>query len=302
MLIDTHAHLYWDLYQDDLDEVIKHSINAGVTTIINVGVDVELSKKALRQAQGKLQKIPENFTMYSTIGIHPHEALRFASLSQGKLFEEIEALEQIYLSNPEKVVAVGECGLDYYLDRNDIYPDITLPPEQMSKAPSQNKVKQLQRQLFQAQIGLAKKLDLTLIIHCRDDRSQNPTNTEAWDKVLQMVGSHPTILHCYSGLSHTTNYILQTTNLLVSFAATITYPKNEYLREAAKILPLEKIVLETDCPFLPPQSKRGQRNEPSSVLEIAQLIAELKQIPLEEVVKQTTKNVNKLLNIDPSSP
>src|SRR5258708_40115535 len=109
-----------------------------------------------------------------------------------------------------------------------------------------------------------------------------------------MVGDYPTLLHCYSGLSLTTNHILQTTNLLVSFAATITYPKNEYLREAAKILPLEKIVLETDCPFLSPQSKRGQRNEPATVLEIAQLVANLKEVSFDEVATQTTNNVAKI--------
>lgn len=155
-------------------------------------------------------------------------------------------------------------------------------------------IKKLQRRLFQAQIDLAKKLNLPLIVHCRDDRSQNPDNSEAWDEVLKMVGDHPTILHCYSGLPHTTNYVLQTTNLLVSFAGTITYPKNDYLRETAKILPLEKIVLETDCPFLPPQSKRGTRNEPSSVLEIAQLIADIKEVPLKEVANQTTANAAKI--------
>lgn len=281
MLIDTHAHLYWDDYQDDLDEVIKRSIDAGVTTIINVGVDVELSKKALRQAQGELASIP-GLSTYSTIGIHPHEALRY---TQGKLDKDIEKLEEIYQNNPEKVIAVGECGLDYFFRESD------------SSLITQDDNKVLQRQLFQAQIDLAKKLDLPLIVHCRDDHSKDPENTEAWDEILKMIGDHPAILHCYSGLLHTTNYVLQTTNLLVSFAATITYPKNEYLREAVKMLPLEKIVLETDCPFLPPQSKRGQRNEPAAVLEIAQLIATLKGVPLEEAAEQTTKNVKKIFNL-----
>src|SRR3989338_1245921 len=147
MLIDTHAHLYWESFKEDFDEVIQRSINAGVTTIINVGVDVELSKKALKQVTEVLRNI-SNFTTYSTIGIHPHEALRY---SQGKLSDvgvsiqkDIEGLEQIYLSAPTKVVAVGECGLDY-LDADE-------------------KQKDLQRQLFQAQIDLAKKLNLPLIV------------------------------------------------------------------------------------------------------------------------------------------
>ena len=287
MLVDTHAHLYWEDYKDDFDEVIQRSLDAGVTTIINVGVDVELSKKALQQVQGKLAKIP-GLNAYSTIGIHPHEALRFASLTQGKL-----SLEQIYQSNTTKVVAVGECGLDYNVHTLQEVNDVIVNDYKEVD----DQIKALQRQLFKTQIDLAKKLNLPLIVHCRDDRSQNPENSEAWDEVLNLVGTHPTILHCYSGLPHTTNYILQTTHLLVSFAGTITYPKNDYLRAAAKILPLEKIGLETDCPFLPPQSKRGQRNEPANVLEIAQLIADIKQLSFDEVANQTTINVKNILKL-----
>ena len=112
-----------------------------------------------------------------------------------------------------------------------------------------------------------------------------------------MVGNYPTILHCYSGLSSTTQKTLSKDNLLISFAANITYPKNEYLREAVKILPLDRILLETDSPFLAPQSKRGQRNEPSAVKEIAELIADLKEISVEEVADQTTQNAKKMFKI-----
>lgn len=284
-LIDTHAHLYWDSFKDDFDEIIQRSINAGVTTVINVGVDIKLSKKALLQVRNELYKFT-GLTSYSTIGIHPHEAINYA---QGKLNplnsidKDIKELEKIYKSAPEKVIAIGECGLDYFFENNP-FPS-TLSAE---------KQKKLQIQLFQAQIDLAKKLKLPLIVHCRDDRSKDPTNSEAWDEVLKMVSNHPTILHCYSGLLPTTNYVLSAPNLIVSFAATLTYPKNEYLRQAVKLLPLEKIVLETDCPFLPPQSKRGQRNEPANILEIAQLIANIKNETLEKVQKHTTSNANRL--------
>lgn len=281
-LVDTHAHLYWDSFKQDFDQMIQRCLDASVTTIINVGVDVEKSKTALKQVQKQLSEIA-NFSAYSTIGIHPHESNKYnASVS---IHDDIEKLEQIYQVVPNKVVAVGECGLDYVeID------------EQMNKFfPSE--IKQRQRQLFQAQINLAKKLNLPLIVHCRDDRSQNPLNCEAWNEVLEMVGDHPTILHCYSGLEKTTKLVLEKTRVLVSFAATITYPKNEYLRQAVKTLPLEKIVLETDCPFLPPQSKRGQRNEPANILEVAQLVADLKGISLAEVARQTTNNVKEILRL-----
>ena len=288
MLIDTHAHLYWDSFKEDLDEVIQRALDSGVTTIINVGVDVEKSKEALRQTQEKLDSIP-GLNTYSTIGIHPHEALNYAQpgqMSSGRgtnVHEDIAELERIYNSDPEKIVAVGECGLDF---------------SSTSEEPELTSEVFIQKKLFQAQIDLAKKLNLPLIVHCRDDRSKDPQNSECWNEVIDMTKNHFGIYHCYSGLEQTTKQIIEETNFLISFAASITYPKNEYLREAAKLIPLDRIVLETDCPFLPPQSKRGQRNEPTAVAEIAQLIADLKEMSLEEVVNQTTKNATKKLIID----
>lgn len=284
-LIDTHAHLYWDSYKEDLDQVIQRSIDAGVTTIINVGVDVELSKTAAKQAKEELSKI-SGLKAYSTIGIHPHDAIKYRT--DVSIHKHIEELEQIYKTQPDQIVAVGECGLDFFFDNNSNHNPTSLTIQQQ---------KDLQRKLFQAHIDLAKKLNLPLIVHCRDDRSKNPENTEAWDEVLEIVGTHPTILHCYSGLPKTTEKVLTSPALLVSFAGTITYPKNDYLRAAVKLLPLDRIVLETDCPFLPPQSSRGQRNEPSAVKEIAQLIAQLKGASLEEVADETTVNATKILRL-----
>lgn len=284
MLIDTHAHLYWESYKDDFEEVIKRCKDAGISTIINIGVDIEKSQEALDQA--KNAKWPQGLSVYSTIGIHPHEATKYAS--DVSIQKNMDKLEEIYLSDTSKVVAIGECGLDYFFESNPGF----IPP-----SISSTQVKNLQKKLFQAHIDLAKKLNLPLVVHCRDDRSKNPQNSECWDTIIDMVGNHPTILHCYSGLSQTTAKVLQIPNLIVSFAANITYPKNEYLREAVKLIPLERVLLETDSPFLAPQSKRGQRNEPSAVLEIAQLIADLKGISLEKIGSQTTENAKKLFNI-----
>ena len=313
-LIDTHAHLYWDSFKEDFDEVIQKAIDAGISTIINVGVDVEKSQEALDQARNT--RWPEGLSVYSTIGIHPHEATKYAETQLSSdlpdsanlrqagrgafVDEDITKLEEIYRSNPEKVVAVGECGLDFCFQDKGLTTVILgseTTPESFDSGQARVTIKALQKKLLQAQIDLAKKLNLPLIVHCRDDRSKDPENSEAWDEVIKMVGDHPTILHCYSGLSHTTNYLLPTTNLAVSFAANITYPKNEYLREAAKLLPLDRILLETDSPFLAPQSKRGQRNEPASVKEIAQLIAELKGVCLKKSAEKTKYNAKKVLNI-----
>lgn len=244
MLTDTHAHLYWDSFKEDFDEVIKRALDAGVSTIINVGVDVETSKKALQQV--KTYPWPKGLQVFSTFGIHPHES---NSYNDVWIHEEID----------KSVIAIGECGLDF--------------------KDADEQTKDNQRKLFQAQIDLAKKLNLPLIVHCR----------EAWDEVLAMTKNNFGIYHCYSGLPLITQKVLST-KFLVSFAGNLTYPKNEYLRAAAKIIPLDRIVLETDCPFLPPQSKRGQRNEPAGIREVALLIAELKGLSLEEVAKQTSLN------------
>ncbi|MBU1000307.1 TatD family hydrolase [Patescibacteria group bacterium] len=300
-LIDTHAHLYWESYQNDFDEMIQRAVDAGISAIVNIGIDIEKSQVALKQTQDKLADIP-GLLVYSTIGIHPHEALKFTPLTQDTssqnkssvdiaIQKDIEKLEQIYLSCPEKVIAVGECGLDYFFNpsftkgsRNKPFP---IP-----------QIKILQKKLFQAQIDLAKKLNLPLIVHCRDDRSKNQNHIEAWDEILKLIGNHPTILHCYSGLLPTTQKAIQKASVLVSFAANITYPKNEYLRKAVEILPLNKIILETDAPFLAPQSARGQRNEPSSVKGVAQLIADLKGVSLEKVANQTTTNAVSFLSLN----
>ncbi len=284
MLIDTHAHLYWEDYKKDLDQVIQRALDSGVNIIINVGVDIEKSKIALEQAQEELSKF-SGLSSYSTIGIHPHESIKYSDAS---LQKDIDQLEQIYLSNTAKVVAVGECGLDFFFDNN---------PDHNPSSLSIKEQKDLQRKLFQAQIDLAKKLNLPLIVHCRDDRLNNPESSEAWNEVINMTKNHFGIYHCYSGLPNTTHYLLQTTNFLVSFAATVTYPKNEYLREAAKVLPLNKMVLETDCPFLPPQSKRGQRNEPANLIEVAKFIANLKGVTFAEISAQSTKNVKMMFNL-----
>jgi TatD DNase family protein len=277
-LVDTHAHIFWDSYKTDLDEVLDRCVKNGVTTIVNVGVDVSFSQKALEQISS-IEQSNNQITFYSSIAIHPEEAVKYFE-DEEQMEKDVEALKKIYQQSPEKVIAVGECGLDFdYFTREGYLPENI----------SIEKAKELQIKLFQLQIDLAKKLNLPLLLHVRDNRSDNPDNSECWDLALEMTKDHYGILHCYSGLMPTTKKALAS-NFLVSFAGNVTYKKNEYLREAIRFLPLEKIVLETDCPFLAPQSIRGQRNEPSSVKEVAELIAELKEIPFEKVAEQTTHN------------
>lgn len=290
MLIDTHAHLYWEDYKEDFNEVVQRAIDNGITTVINIGVDIEKSLQAVNFANNlffeRSEKIPTSMQFFATVGIHPHEAWRYAD-NPKKLEEEIQQLEKLAMENPGKVVAIGEAGLDYFFETNQDFSPTSLSREQQ---------KELQRKLFQAQIDLAKKLNLPIVIHCRDDRSQNPENIEAWNECLEMIKDYHGILHCYNGTATVTKKALET-DFLISFAGNITYKKNEYLRDAAKSIPLDRIVLETDCPFLSPQSSRGKRNEPANVKEIAECIAEVKGISLEAVAKQTTENAKRMFQI-----
>lgn len=274
MLIDTHTHLYWDEYQADLDEVVSRANQAQIDTVVTIGVDLPSSQKAADFTH-------PNLKVYSSIGIHPHEAKKYQNSVE--LDQAIKDIETIYQNHPQKVIAVGECGLDFFF-----HPESEEHPAKLST----NQIKDLQRQLLQAQTNLAKKLNLPLIIHCRN--GNDPITENAWAEVFDIIGDHYGILHCYSGDEIITQKALNS-RFLVSFAANITYPKNQYLRDAAIQLPLSKIVLETDCPFLSPQKTRGQRNEPASVLLIAQLISELKSVPLEQVIDQTTTNFHQLL-------
>lgn len=291
-LIDTHAHLFWDSFKEDFESVLDRALEAGLGTIINVGVDLKTSD-IVRNL--KSEKIP----FYAAVAIHPEDVIKYSANIDESIHGDIEQLGRMVrenTSNPTKIVAIGECGLDYFFANNPWNSSAPITHTNLDQF-TPEKIKDLQIKLLQAHVDLAETHSLPLLIHCRDDRSIDPQNTEAWDKVIEMTKNHFGIYHCYSGLPLTTQKILKSTNFLISFACNITYPKNDYLREAAKTVPLDRIALETDCPFLSPQKSRGERNEPANVLEVAKTIAEVKGISVEEVATQTTKNVKKLLKL-----
>lgn len=253
-LIDTHAHLTWDSFKPDLQEVIDRAKKAGITSIINVGADLKSSNEA-----AKLKCL--EIKCYSTIGLHPDEYLN----------QNINELEQIYNAHPDKVVAVGECGLDYFKRDGQIT----------------DKEKAAQKALFQAQINLAKKLSLPLIIHCRD----------AWQDIFDFNFTGISgVFHSFTSNSEDAKKALNL-GFYLSFSCIVTYPKNEYLREIIKTFPLDKILIETDCPFLPPQSLRGKRNEPANVVEVVKVIAQLKNLSYEEITQTTFQNAKKLFKL-----
>ena len=270
MLIDTHAHLFWESYKQDYQEVIDRAIETGLSIIINVGTDPETSKEAVELKSDKIKFL-------SSIGIHPHEYTKYTSDSDVSIQQDIERVEKIYQANISKVIGVGECGLDYFFENN---------PDFISSSLSIDQIKVIQKKLFLAQIKLSKKLNLPLLIHCR----------EAWSDIFENLQGTKGLFHTFSGSFKDAKRALAL-GYFLSFSAIITYPKNDYLREIIKNTPLDKILTETDCPFLPPQSKRGQRNEPETIKEIVELIAGLKEISFEQTANQISQNAKKLFAI-----
>lgn len=262
MLIDTHAHLDVKQFKPDFDLVIKRAREAGVTTIINIGPSVNSSLAAAQINDAQIK-------MFSTIGLHPEYAL--LANPDKSIPLKIKALEKIYQANSQKVVAVGECGLDYFKREGQII----------------DEEKSVQKALFQAHLDLAKKLDLPVIIHCRD----------AWHDIFDFnFEGISGIFHSFTSNFETAKKVLNL-GFYLSFSCIVTYPKNEHLREIIKETPIDKILTETDCPFLPPQTKRGQRCEPVDVVEVIKVIAKMKGLSLKEATEVIFENADKLFRL-----
>lgn len=283
MLIDTHAHLYYDSFNPDFEEVIKRAKDANLKAIVNIGADIEGSKKAVELESNQIK-------LYSSIGLHPHEASKLSDIES--IHPNITGeLEEIYHSSTGKIVAIGECGLDYFR----VFEESRFPSEArgsyyfqgLDYSPSslsENQQKSLQKQLFLDQIGLAKKLGLPLIIHCRD----------AWQDIFlpELTGATG-VFHSFTATETEAKKALDL-GFYLGFSCIITYPKNEHLRQIIKWMPLDKILTETDCPFLPPQTQRGQRNEPANVAEVIKVIAGIKGLSEKQVSQAIWQNATQL--------
>jgi len=249
-IVDTHAHIHFPRCRNDLEDIIKRFKENGGVFLLNIGVDIEDSKKALEYAK--------RFGFYAAVGIHPHETKDAPQDFLQKLME---------LANDENVRAIGEIGLDYY--RN-------LSP------------KEIQKELFQSQIDLATALGKPIVVHIRDayeDAYEILKNSELPDP--------PGVIHAFSANSE---WALKFVKLgfFLGIGGPVTYPKNDRLREAVRVVGVDNILTETDCPYLPPQKFRGRRNEPSYIRFILEKIAEVLQIPIEEVAERIYKNVQEV--------
>lgn len=256
MLTDSHAHLYWESFAEDRAEVLARARAAGVTRMVIVGTDVASSRAAFRLCADELGLFP-------TAGIHPHDAQGAGAGERA----EIEAL----CARPE-CVGVGETGLDWFKNFS--------PREE-------------QLESFLWQLGLARRLDKPVVIHCRD----------AHEDTVRCLSQFPGVrgvMHCYSmGPDELAPYL--EAGLFISFSGVVTYPKNEANRAAAAAVPLERLLVETDCPYLAPQGRRGKRNEPGFVTAVAEELARVRSLSVEEVAHATSANATRLFGLPPET-
>lgn len=261
MLIDSHAHLDVPNYDADRAEVINRAREAGVEMMLEIcGSDV---------AKGSLDvglKLAEEYQfIYAAIGLHPHEA---------SLYDE--ALEQklLAMSDHEKVIGWGEIGLDYHYDHSP---------------------RDTQRRVFRRQLELALERRLPAIIHTReaeDDTIQ--ILRESWANVGGVgIGG---IIHCFTGTQKLADAAIEM-GFHISFSGVLTFKNAEELRDVARSAPMERLLIETDCPYLAPLPYRGKRNEPAFVRETAAKLAELKSVSLEEIARLTSGNFKRLFKV-----
>ncbi|MEA1958143.1 MAG: TatD family hydrolase [Chloroflexota bacterium] len=286
MLIDSHSHIGMGEFDNDRDRVMERAREAGVVAIIDIGIDLASSEAAIDFAD-------KYDDVFATVGIHPHDASRVTD-------SMIDRLEK--LAKHPGVVAIGEIGLDFYRNRS---------------------LKEAQVESFKRQLDLASKLGLPVVIHSRNAKDEvfeilseyvmkhrrfavssiplSPPLAKGDTGRMPLSGEGETgdrpvgVLHCFSGdVEIGAKYIDM--GFLVSFAGPVTYPKSS-AASVARELPLDRMLVETDCPFLTPQVYRGKRNEPSYVSHVAAKIAEVKGVTVDAVMRATSSNAIRLFRL-----
>jgi TatD DNase family protein len=271
-LIDSHAHL--DFYADDRAEVLRRAWAAGVETILAIGIGEGPAE--MHQALEIAHASTGEPKIYASAGIHPQEAARVDQAALEKLAG---------LAADAKCIAVGEIGLDYYHVEN---PE---PP--------------IQQRAFVEQMRIAAEVRKPILIHCRTselataEAKEKFGDADAWEDLLRLIAEHWTphglggVMHCFSGTVEQARRSLDA-GFYLSFAGNLTYPRSQAIRDAAIAAPADRILVETDAPFLAPIPHRGQRNEPALVRHTAETLAALRGISPEELAMMTTENFHRL--------
>jgi len=297
MLIDTHAHVNFKAFKEDAEDTIKRALDSGAW-VVNVGTQIDTSKSAVEMA-GKYSE-----GVYAVIGLHPvhvySQHLDEEETSFRSREEHFDTAMYRSMAQNSKVVGIGECGLDYYRLTDDA---------------AQNQIiKQKQEAAFIAQIKLAKELNKALVIHCRPSAGTQ----DAYEDILKILDSElqlspPKIggvprgkvegrggmrfeIHSFTGSSEIVQEFVKR-GAFVGLNGIITFDKSGNMQKVVEIVPIDRIVLETDSPYLTPIPHRGKRNEPSYVKFVAERVAQIKGLSIEEVASQTSQNAKKLFNI-----
>ncbi|MBI1857971.1 MAG: TatD family hydrolase [Candidatus Melainabacteria bacterium] len=252
--IDSHAHLVLEPFQNDRDKVINEAFSSEITHIIQ-------SCDNLDEIKQNLVLTEKYNNLYSSVGIHPHEA---------SLWDDVSKITILEHSKKEKVIAIGETGLDFFYNYSP---------------------KEIQLKVFREQIKISKECSLPLIIHCRD----------AFNEALQILKEEkteiPGVFHCFTGSLDNAKEALKL-GFYISWSGILTFKNAKDLKEVAQEIPLEKTLIETDSPFLTPIPFRGKRNEPKFVKYVAEELAKIKNLNVEEVGQITSENTKKVFNIN----
>ncbi len=291
ILIDSHCHIDGEQFDADRDEIVRRAGEAGVVAMLNVGTG-DPRTNDFRRAVAVAERY-EN--VYASVGVHPHDAKLYDDAAEAHLIDLVKS--------SKKVIAWGEIGLDYYYDHSP---------------------RDVQRDVFRRQISTAKALNLPIIIHSRDADGETveilaeecgadtpvptdaaPASVERQAKQYLAGGTDdadrsvraPGILHCFGGTPKMAQVLLKI-GFLISFSGNVTFKNADNLRDAARVVPLDRLLVETDCPFLTPVPFRGKRNEPSFVVHTAQFLADFYEIEVEKLAEQTTRNFLDFFKLD----
>jgi TatD DNase family protein len=263
VLIDSHCHIDGERFDADRNEVVQRATDAGIAAMLTVGTG-DPGKGEIDRAVSAAEKY-EN--VYASVGVHPHDA----KLYDDKAEEHLISLAR----SSEKVIAWGEIGLDFYYDHSP---------------------RDVQVEIFRRQIGVARGLGLPIIVHSREANDETvEILTEEFGKRQADGGVSvpPGIMHCFGGTPQMAEALMDV-GFLISFAGNVTFKKAELLRESARAVPLDRMLVETDCPFLTPEPNRGRRNEPAFVAHTAAFLADLHNVSCEVVAENTTRNFGRL--------
>ena len=278
MYVDSHCHIDGTEFDADRVEVIARARSAGIEAILVIGtgnpnegehtravrmVEVYRADVARGVYGDDAVRLPR---LYATVGIHPHDARHFD--------DRVEVSLEVLAREQSEIIAIGEIGLDYHYD---------------------NSPREMQRNTFERQIRLARKLDLPIVIHTREAAEDTMAMLEAELRGWERAGGCG-VMHCFNGDEEMAERALRL-GLLISFAGNLTFSKAEELRIVARQIPLDRILIETDAPYLSPVPYRGKRNEPAHVVGIAQTLATLHETNVETIARQTTANFYDLFHI-----